>query len=46
MVQVAKLIQLQGAIKNGIPTREQLNDLSLLHLLAEVPQAEGRVPSS
>lgn len=46
MVQVAKLILLHGAINNGIPTREQLNDLSLLHLRAKVPQAEGRVPSS
>lgn len=46
MVQVAKLILLHGAINKGIPTREKLNDMSRLHLRAEVPQAQGRVPSS
>lgn len=46
MVQVAKLILLHGTTHNVIPTREQLNDASLLHLPAEVPQAEGRVPGS
>lgn len=43
---VAKLILLRGTAHNVIPMREQLNDASLLHLRAEVPQAEGRVPGS